>query len=445
MNTHIWLNARRRSLVVAAVLIALHLGAFVARQHLGTAEPTDAIEYRWAAQNLRAHGYAYAGDLAQPFRAEWVTKRPPLYPALLAFSTGGQGNDGWLFALQAMLSMVSLWLLRHIFITLWPHRWRDGYFLLFMVLIPSQLIYANLLMAEIMFQGWLVAVIASLLYYEKTHQLRWQWAAYLLLALAAFIKPIFYPIAIAAPLLAAIFSQSHGLRRSWLITWLPTITVLLYFFWNQHRTGVYTFSSIQTINLVDYNTYYFKVWRQEPVAALRWLDAVHAVGDTMSSYPARDQFFRGAAIEALAADPLAYSFFHLRGVLGFFLDPGRFDLYQFFGMNSPDEPGILFHFAHWGMAGVWSYLSTIPLWLLAYLGCTLLANLVKAVGLLAMSFYVLRHRRHLPYLTTCGWLLALVWMLALLTGPLGASRFALPVAPFLIGAGVWLTSTWHTR
>lgn len=56
------------------------------RFHIGDAKTKtgDSYEYLWQAQNIRHAGSFYSGDPGAPIVPELYTRRPPLYPLLIA-------------------------------------------------------------------------------------------------------------------------------------------------------------------------------------------------------------------------------------------------------------------------------------------------------------------------------------------------------------------------
>ena len=118
----------------------------------------------------------------------------------------------------------------------------------------------------------------------------------------------------------------------------------------------------------------------------------------------------------------------VQGMAALVLDPGRFDISQFLGLAPPSGGGFLVQVR----AGtLWQAVSRLPLALLGWLGVVLLANAARLV-LAWRGFARLRNRE--PMLRYGRWIaVALVLYIAVLTGPLGAARFLVPVWPLLLG------------
>jgi hypothetical protein len=115
------------------------------------------------------------------------------------------------------------------------------------------------------------------------------------------------------------------------------------------------------------------------------------------------------------------------------LDPGRFDLSAFWGADEA-TPGLLGELRGGGLAGLGAALRRQPLALLLALAVVALANLLR-LALVLRGLAVAP-----PGEQPAGWLqlawpagrwvaVGLLAYVALLTGPLGAARFLVPLWP----------------
>jgi hypothetical protein len=132
-------------------------------------------------------------------------------------------------------------------------------------------------------------------------------------------------------------------------------------------------------------------------------------------------------MRVLKAYPVLYTSQHAQGMAAYFLDPGRFDITQFLHLNQPGAEGFL---ASARRGGLVQALAELPVGLMVFLTVILLANLVR-VGLALRGFMLLA--RGGAVLRYGRWVAAgLVFYVALMTGPLGAARFLVPVWPLLL-------------
>ena len=124
---------------------------------------------------------------------------------------------------------------------------------------------------------------------------------------------------------------------------------------------------------------------------------------------------------------MVYARQHAQGMATMFLDPGRFDISQFLGLAPLPGGGLL---AQTRTGGLLRALISLPLGMLSILGLVLLANVVRLV-LAVRGFFALKNSA--PWLRHGRWVaVGLLFYVALLTGPLGAARFLVPVWPLLL-------------
>jgi hypothetical protein len=410
--------------MLLALLLQLAFGGYQLSEQRYYLE--DSKEYVQAAENLRAHGTLYCGEWEKrPHRTDFYSKRPPLYPLLLA----GIGWPGSMVLLQNLLSLFNLWLMMRLLLSLGFPRKRLLWALPFLLLYPAQFIYSNLIMTEVLLQSLLLGMAWSLSHFVSQVRGKYLGIYVALLSLGILLKPVMYVFAFVHPLLMGYFYLRKYRHKALLpVAFLPLVVVLAYSGWNHSRTGAFHFSSIQSINLLQYNTYYTLLRAEGEAVADSVVDGIAARADRISSYPERQAYIRSASVEQLSQHPGAYLGLHLKGMAHFFIDPGRFDLYSFLGLEKREGKGkgLLYHYSQEGYRGVFNYLKTQPLGLLAWLLLIALAHAVKLLGGLRFAF-----RRSIPLDQR---LLLGMWVLYLagLTGPLGASRFAVPVFPLLL-------------
>jgi hypothetical protein len=281
-------------------------------------------------------------------------------------------------------------------------------------------------MSELLLQTLLV-----LMFYQFTKFISSQKSIYVLgytvyFILALLTKPVLYPFIFINLVLFVIVGRKFRNMICPFISLFPIIVVILYSTWNYQRTGYFHFSSISKINLLTYNSYFFLVHKEGEEKADRFIDSVNYKADTIKSYHEKSEFLKYNAMKVIKHNPVSYSFFHMKGMAQFFLDPGRFDLYNFFGIERPDQKGLLFYLNNDGLIGIKEYFVTAnPLIIFALL-LILITNMIKILGLL---FFISKHSTHL-YIRI--FLFLLIFYIAFVTGPIGASRFAMPLLPFFI-------------
>jgi hypothetical protein len=122
---------------------------------------------------------------------------------------------------------------------------------------------------------------------------------------------------------------------------------------------------------------------------------------------------------------------YLKGIGAFFLDPGRFDLLCFSGVEiDPTAPGLSAAFQVSGVSGVLSALRKQNSMILLILFVVLIINLHLLMGF-ALWIFLSKEAPFFKY-----YLLMTVLYIAIVTGPLGASRFRLAIMPLIIYTGI---------
>jgi hypothetical protein len=169
------------------------------------------------------------------------------------------------------------------------------------------------------------------------------------------------------------------------------------------------------------------------------LSAVEAASDALPTYAERSAFQAAAAKRLILERPVAYTLFHLQGVVHFVLDPGRFDLQVFFALPPPEGPGLMARYNVEGWRGVLAGLAALPPVQTVVLLVLLLWNVLVAVAFVAWVGW-----GDAPLPVRLG-ALALVAYVALVTGPVGAARYRMPVYPLLLLALPWAWAWLRSR
>jgi hypothetical protein len=436
----------------ALILLAHFLFLLIA--HFNAPAPlSDSDDYLHASENLYSQGVLYCGDLSKPIVEEKFTRRPPLYPLLLGSATL-TGINLPAILIQILISMLSIFLVFRMFIapnklfrlegadgpdrpdsTPGKQTWTPGkqgvvFATILLLATPSQFIYANRLMAEVLFQLLLVGMAWSVYRYVEGRESRFIWIFYLLMTLGMATKPVLFPFSILC-MIGSLVLFSYTKQKAFLLAMLiPLFWIGFYSIWNFNRTGSAQYSSIQTANLVNYNFRYFIMGQEGSEYAAAEVDRLYEVCGEETTYKEKNKCLEQGVRKVLMDKALSYMVFHLKGSLRYFIDPGRFDLVTYFKLEEADSPGILHMLNQEGIRGVVSFLKQEGWGLVSVLVLIALFKLVKISGFI---LYLFRAKTALPFRL---FLAFLVGYLALVTGPLGASRFLLPVELFLIGGAV---------
>ena len=433
----------RLPVAVRLALLLAHLLAGGYALRTGRYVFPDTDRYVQAAYNLGHFGQLYArllpaGPLAVG-QVQELTIRPPGYPLLVLALGAATGQVAGLLLLQNALSYWVLASVLHGWVATRPRppsRGQWGLALALALSFPAQLIYANAVMSELPLKAllWLGAGLAARA--GATGRARWLAGAGAVLVAAFLLKPVLYPFVAVFALGAAGLAWRYRRGALVVLGLLPALAAATYVGWNAQRTGYAQFSSISTINLLHYNAAGVLRQAQGPAAENAWIAGVLHQAAAAPTFATRQRQLQAAAWVVLRRYPLRYASQHLLGTLGFFLDPGRFDLNYFLG--PAPVPGLLDAVRSAGVRGLLAALGRQPPALLALLLLVAAANgtrlLLAARSLLQPVKKQFIAADWLLLDTRAGRLvvLGLLLYLALLTGPLGAARFLLPGYPLLL-------------
>lgn len=438
------MHPRTSQILLFSAILLIHL-LFLTLSLIRDPDPLpDSLEYLHAASNMYGEGTLYCGDLSDPIREELYNRRPPLYPLLLGIAVT-TGSNLPVLLMQILFSLLSLLLVVQIFRPQTHSRKNLFYLLilLFFLATPAQFIYTSRIMAEIPFQ--LIMVLMAWCIYRyfdpgsggvpSGRRGMYVWIFYLLLSAGMAMKPVLFPFVIPVALFS-LFIYARTKKPVWIVALLvPLLWITAYSLRNINRTGSIQYSSIQTANLVNYNLRYFIMAGEGGEIASQMVDSLYSRCGNEPGYAEKNRCLSRGVRAVVAKEPLRYALFHLKGSARYFIDPGRFDLVTFFNLSPPDSIGILRVMNEEGISGIIRFLRSQGWGWIFLLGLLTIFKLLKLAGAL---LYLFRGTREIYFRIFIG---LLIGYLALVTGPLGASRFLLPVELLVIGASLkgWLT------
>lgn len=106
---------------------------------------------------------------------------------------------------------------------------------------------------------------------------------------------------------------------------------------NQSRTGYRHFSSMENINLINYNLYYFKCKTESKPNAKLWLDSINNIAHQKKSFKDKSIYYKEVIKKEIKQNFLQYTLYHLFGSIRGIFDPGRFDLMTFFKKENGNQ------------------------------------------------------------------------------------------------------------
>jgi len=385
----------------------------------------DSYEYVNLAENIKTSFEFYSGDLNSNIYLENYTKRPPFYSIfILVFSFLLKSKISVLIV-QNILSITSILLCLKIFEQYYKPLNNPKLLYVFLLTSVSQFIYSNYLMSEILFQFLIVLLCYSFHNIVTKKKRSYLFYFQVIVVLLFLTKPVFYLFIIPNIILGLWFTKH--IKHAYLFTFIPVIVCALYMNWNYQRTGVSDFSSIQNINLKNYNLYYFNIDKYGEDYAAKVNLEITELTAKKSTYVEQQNEMKNLTIAYLKKDFFSYFVSHIKGSIRMFIDPGRFDLYNYFELENNNGVGFLYHLNNNGIKGAFTYFKSQPLIILILVPIILLFNLLKIIGFIAFWF------KNYKSISPAFWfMLLLIIYIVSLTGLIGAARFVVPILPLYL-------------
>ena len=429
----------KKDLIFILILIFIHLIYFSISFYYDNYHPfsgtnfkmSDSYQYLIEAENIISQGIFYSGDLNLPINPQNYTLRPPGYPLFLSLFNYFDAPFYVILFFQNIISIISIYLIRKT-ILLYNYDKKYDYLFIFLLFItPSQFIYANAILTEVLFQFFIVLMFVNAAKYLKFKNPRAVFWYSCALIGAAYVKPVMYLFVIPSTIYMLYLAFKHKKYHPAAFSILPILAVLLIFKWNYNRTQRIQYSSIETINLLDYNVKFFLLSKIGEEKTDKIIDSIHKESNLLENYNENFTFLDTSAKNIIKENLFSYTIYHLQGSLYALLDPGRFDLSYFFMFKTPNakNKGILFHINNGGIKGVLAFLtnSYSPI-LLLFLGVIILFNIIKLLGYLLFIFSP-SINLNIRIISGCFF-----FYIVLLVGPVGASRYLMPLVPIIIGS-----------
>lgn len=366
---------------------------------------SDSYEYIEVAQNI-ANGNFFVGN------NEALSKRPFLYPLFLLLSFGF--NPYIIVFLQAILLFLTFFIfgkiLDHLKIA------ADNKLLFLIVLTPSIFIYSQLIMADI-----LACLLMLILFYFLMVDFSIKKIKYvqITLLLLAFTKPVFYPFILISTILLGYYCFKKKQFTFWIL--VPALTLLLYLNYNEKKFGYRHFSSIENVNLINYNLYYYKSFTHSKAEADHWINEINEKVET-KGFAQKNNILDQVVKKEISDNLLGYSTYHfLTGIRGI-LDPGRFDLMTLLKKEDGQQ----------GFLEVVNGNKPIKTLLSNFTPLIFIFCLFIFMALLIKYYYFIRYFLGKKLYFNEAYFLILISYVILITGPVNCSRYMMPLQLIII-------------
>lgn len=416
------INLRKWTIGIVFIIICIIATGYILKNP-ETKYTRDSFEYLKISENLKNYGIFYAGDLNSEINPALYSRRPPGYPIFISLSKFIFNKNITIIFMQILLVALNVFVLFRLLSLL---KIKDPFRLisiLLFILFPTQIIYTQTIMSEIFLQTTLLAGLYFITRYHLSEKVRYLLLFNSAFALGLLIKPILMYFWIP---LFIIHIWIFKRNRQLMTLFLPLILIFTMGAWslrNYSQTGYLHYSSIRPFNLLYYNTHSFLVSKYGVEDADYTISEIDSISTSLDFRDA-NEYVERECIKILTNNWFYYGMYHFRGMFFFFIDPGRFDLYNFLGIAT--QRGFFHQISQSGIQGFILTIRNIPATILLILIIIFLINLI-----LLLSLILSLKRSSIPHFILTHILLTIGYF-AVLTGPLGASRFKLPIFPYLI-------------
>jgi hypothetical protein len=249
------------------------------------------------------------------------------------------------------------------------------------------------------------------------------------------VKPVLYPFAVPHIFILIAVGIHHKvlLQRTVVVAMMPLVAVLLYNYWNYTRTDKFHFTSNQAFN-ASYYYYPFISQREGIDSANRYLRYERAEYAVIPEYKDRYDYANDRGKELLKHNLFPYMLFHLKNSARMLVEPGKAEMDLFTGkltygkLYSKEQTGFYATWKSKGLTGMSEYVRSNPS--LAFVVIVFLFNCVRLVGFLLFFRNVNVH-----------WIVriftgVLVVYFVVAAGPIGNTRYFLPVSLIVAGCAV---------
>jgi hypothetical protein len=368
----------------------------------------DSYDYLKTANLLNSGKYFSPSDSIA--ENELSTKRPFLFPLFLSLFYGFKTQ--FVLFVQTMFGIFNVYLMFSFLKKLQLNI--PYYFVLFLALTPSIFVYHQLLMSEWLVMTLIMALV-NLVFKPFTKQSFF--IIQLITILLAFTKPVFYPF-IYFNFVYFMFVLIK-LKKFTFSIFFPIIILFFYLSFNEYKTNYFHFSSMQNINLIEYNLYYFKAYTTSKEEANVWKSNVYQKANTFKSFKERELFLNKIAKTEIKNNFWNYSFYHFfTSVRGCF-DPGRFDLMTYF-KKEDGKSGFLdaFHNKQFSLAKFFENKEA------SFLILFLLMGFFQFIKIISFTIYLWQNKKTFNFLQIYFFSLLIYYVL--ITGPVSCSRYMMP-------------------
>jgi hypothetical protein len=276
-------------------------------------------------------------------------------------------------------------------------------------------------MSEILLQTLIFWGLYNLLYYLKNKKISNILYYNIFLALAVLTKPVLVYFWIPNLLFMSFLYFRN--RRFSIISYglIQPLVILILTLYNYEMTGCFQYSSNKQVSYLDYSATFLLITVHGEEEGWKKWDEVHNYIDTISNYAFMTKEAERIATEIIMDNKLAYTKFHLKGMLNYFFDPGRFDLNYLLSIKERNHTGLLYTFAKGGYGEMFVFISRQPVYIVIYLVFVLIMN-----SILFLFLFIFLLSKKIP-LEIKIFIVIMTLYMSFVSGILGTMRYKIHI------------------
>jgi hypothetical protein len=407
-------------------IILIHAFYFAAALIIHSIYTLDSYEYVWQAANLKASASNYCGDPSLPIQMDLYTRRTVLYGFLLMLTKLVYSSNFTILVLQNIISIANIYYFPKLL-----KSYSFGFntrpvILVAFLLFPTWCIYTNMVMSELMLGTCVVWAFYHFTQFLQSGKPKHIFFYNLLITLAVLVKPVFMYFWIVNILLMAYLFYRN---RHWAIlafSLLMPAAIFIHSWANERTTGYFHYCSIKNLNFLHYNSQILLAHAGGLDWSWKQVDSIQAVAETKPDFKSYNEFIVAECTRIHKENFPVFLKIQAGGMLNFFIDPGRYDMEQFFPPKKVVPISFFHQLREKGIPGIIEYAQRVPIFKVLAMLLIMVWNVFIMLSLVFFAF-----NRRVPWLVRLI-LILIVGYVCALTGPMGDSRFKMPVYPLLV-------------
>jgi len=411
--------------LILLTIIVLSFIYFILGVLYGEPHTADSTEYTYQAHNISQHYTSYCDAYQKPLNPSYYTLRPPGYSVFIAIVNFISQHIRFLLFIQTLLCIISLYIAYQL--TQASEKINSKVWLLFLVLFPSQFILHQMVMSEALMQVVLITSIYCILQFILQKKIKYWAYANCLLSITLLIKPVLIYFWLPMFIFSAIIYWK--LLPDWkVIAWssLLGITALGWSTRNYYHTGYFHFSSIKSFYLLTCPVYALIQNEKGIIAADSVRYTLQAQAAQLHDFKTSDAYLLNQCYAIINTYKKQFMIYQIKGMINFFIDPGRTDMMHFIPMNDQQQEGFIHLYKTKGIEGIFNYFKNINPIVFILLFLTTIASIVLTILFLLWILYGDMHWLFRLFI------LLIVGYFAAMSGITAYARFRMHIFPLLL-------------